>query len=613
MYIAAVSRPDDPSSLRVYATNMAREVGALGAEVVLFAESDPIPASCDLVWDPGLCMRRVPAILAASRIPVVGTIHGFKAFSLPPEEIAFGDEDARCLLELKAALAEDWRWLRAKASAIVAVSNYAAAEAQAAFDLDPALVHVVYNGVDREIFSPRGVHQPGRYFLAVSSSNPIKNLARVLDAYAMLPREERQALVVVAPGFSESVAIEGVRLIGHEVVQEELAHWYRGAIALVFPSLRETFGLPIVEAMACGCPVITSQDTACAEVAGGAALLVDPRSAVAIADAMRRISDDAALQQDLSARGIDRSRSFSWRASAKRVVEIFQSVIPARRKKSPRIRKIEVTTTSTCAVACHFCPQKAFGVGYRRRGGSRQMSWDTYTSCLMKLPANVGVSFGGMTEPFQNSQCTDMILYAKRRGHSLEIFSTLVGLSRADLERLLAELSIGRGPADDRFYVHLPSADNIERIDVTDEYRGMVHRLVEFSPEVEFHYHGSRLDRDLADIDFAGRVNYWAIHDRAENETRFCKKAPRKSGKLACIMNVEVNVLLPNGDVLACSQDFGANHVIGNLLRGDPAALYRSDEFLRIRSGLADESQEVMCRYCHFAVQDDLADDAISS
>jgi glycosyltransferase involved in cell wall biosynthesis len=272
-------------------------------------------------------MRRIPPILATSPIPVIVTCHGVKAFSLPLEEIIFGTEDLRYILELKAALVQDWRWLSAKASAVIAVSRYAAEEAQAAFNLDDSLIHIVHNGVDRSIFTPHGERELGPYFLAVSNSNPIKNLARIITAYSQLPRNGRPSLVVVAPELSARVSVEGARTIHREISQGELACWYRGATALVFPSLRETFGLPIIEAMACGCPVITSRETACAEVAGDAALLVDPRSTDDIAEKMRRIAADQTLRNNLSAKGIERSSIYSWRESAERLLEIFESII----------------------------------------------------------------------------------------------------------------------------------------------------------------------------------------------------------------------------------------------------------------------------------------------
>jgi glycosyltransferase involved in cell wall biosynthesis len=104
---------------------------------------------------------------------------------------------------------------------------------------------------------------------------------------------------------------------------------YRLASVFVFPSLYEGFGLPPLEAMACGTPVITSNVSSLPEVTGDAALLVDPYSAEAIADAMRRVLTDTALRSDLSVRGLARAREFSWARAAQQVRRIYGEVAPA--------------------------------------------------------------------------------------------------------------------------------------------------------------------------------------------------------------------------------------------------------------------------------------------
>lgn len=94
----------------------------------------------------------------------------------------------------------------------------------------------------------------------------------------------------------------------------------------MFPSLRESFGMPILEAMACGCPVITSNISACPEVAGDAALLVDPYSVDDIAGAMKRLIEDEPLRQSLRQKGLSRSRQFTWRKSARDHLKVFEKI-----------------------------------------------------------------------------------------------------------------------------------------------------------------------------------------------------------------------------------------------------------------------------------------------
>lgn len=610
MNVAVLTRPSDPLSLRLYESNMIREIKSLGVEITLFQEEGPIPDACDLVWEPGLCMRRIPKILRTNHEPLVGTMHGVKAFSLPIRELATGWIDRLHLSWLKKALAHDWRWFQKKAVTVVAVSEYAAKEVTIAFHLSRNMVHVIYNGIDHQIFRPEGKVQHRRrpYFFHISGRNPIKNVERLFAAYAQLPESTRPDLVAVLPDYRRKIAINGIQLIQQTLSQSDLAMWYRSALCFVFPSLRETFGMPILEAMACGCPVVTSNSTGCAEVADQAALLVDPRSVGQIAQAMNRLMTDENLHKALCAKGLRRTEQFTWRSTARKMVQVFQSAIPMHRKNTMYMRKIEITTTTVCSNACQFCPHELFVRNYTKMLGPKFMEWKTFRVCIDKLPSTVGVSFGGMSEPFQNPLCTKMILYAKQQGHTIEIFTTLIGLPLQDLKMLMTELSLGNNPADDRLFIHLPSAGEIEHIPIDDQYVHMLRHLLESGRDIEYHYHGKQIHEKLRELPFNDKLKPWPLHNRAENETPFNKKTRRKRGRISCIMNLEVNFLLPNGDVLICCQDYLSRHVIGNLLQDSCEALYRSKEFVRIMNGLLDDKQDIMCRYCHFAVEEDFVE-----
>jgi len=338
MQVAVLDRPNDPLSLRLYQHNMVRELSALSVEISFFPESGPIPACCDLVWDPGMCMRRIPPVLGTTTVPVVGTMHGVKAFALDVDELVIAADERQSLLALKAQVLEDWNWFRHIVKAVVAVSNYAKDEVVQAFGLPSDLVRVVYHGVDRSVFHPNGVciNTELPYFLHVSRMDPVKNLRRILEAYSILQSDNRPEFVaLVTPEedqpaltreFSQLARRHAVTWVSDLISQEKLASWYRGALALVAPSLRETFGLPIIEAMACGCPVITSHSTGCAEIAGNAALLVNPRSVDEITIALRRLLKEDALRHVLRDRGIARVIDFSWQKSGDQIVELFHTL-----------------------------------------------------------------------------------------------------------------------------------------------------------------------------------------------------------------------------------------------------------------------------------------------
>jgi glycosyltransferase involved in cell wall biosynthesis len=181
-------------------------------------------------------------------------------------------------------------------------------------------------------FVPEGIrHEPGySYILYVGSSNPHKNLLRLLEAFKISGLAKHIRLVISGKPTRPLIAqlrrlkLDGAVVFTGTVSNADLAALYRGALAFVFPSLYEGFGLPPLEAMACGVPVLTSNVCAIPEVVADAALLVDPRSTDAIAQGMIRIVEDSALRDSLKRKGFLRAKAYSWDETARKVQEILQ-------------------------------------------------------------------------------------------------------------------------------------------------------------------------------------------------------------------------------------------------------------------------------------------------
>jgi glycosyltransferase involved in cell wall biosynthesis len=181
-------------------------------------------------------------------------------------------------------------------------------------------------GVD-PTYSPEGdsYELPFPYLLCVSNRKKHKNEFRVVEAFAKSGVAGEMRLVFTGntteeiAGWIERHAVTPqVHFVG-SIPETHLPALYRGAKALIFPSLYEGFGLPLLEAMACGTPVVTSNLTAMPEVAGGAALIVDPTSVDQIKDAIRKIAADSSLRQQLREKGLERASHFSWQKTAERV------------------------------------------------------------------------------------------------------------------------------------------------------------------------------------------------------------------------------------------------------------------------------------------------------
>jgi alpha-1,3-rhamnosyl/mannosyltransferase len=209
------------------------------------------------------------------------------------------------------------RVLRA-ARRLIAISEFTKSEIVALVGIDMERIDVI--GVPpRESLSAEGAAAEGEYVLAVGTLEPRKNLAQAAEAARRAGVELR---VAGARGWGD-VAVDGTRWLG-EVDDDELARLYRGARALLYPSRYEGFGIPILEAMRTGTPVVTSRGGATEEVAGGAAVLVDPEDPGSIADG---IAEADRRRDELRALGFARAREFSWDDVAERTLRVYEAAL----------------------------------------------------------------------------------------------------------------------------------------------------------------------------------------------------------------------------------------------------------------------------------------------
>ena len=176
-------------------------------------------------------------------------------------------------------------------------------------------------------------HNPP-YFLYIGRHDPYKNISRLIDAFANLKSSHEYQLWLSGPSdlrytpalkkqVQELGITDQVKFLDY-VPYDDLPKIISGAIALVFPSLWEGFGLPVLEAMACGTPVITSNLSSLPEVAGDAAILIDPYRVEEITDAMQAIANDSGLRSYLSQLGLQRATQFSWEKTGRETVEVLQ-------------------------------------------------------------------------------------------------------------------------------------------------------------------------------------------------------------------------------------------------------------------------------------------------
>lgn len=213
-----------------------------------------------------------------------------------------------------------------RAAKVLTVSEFSKQEIIEWAEVDDEQVQVVGNGVGPE-FAPEGArHEPGYpYFLYVGNRKPHKNTFRMLEGFTRSGSSKDVRLLMSGDQDKEIVDLcrslhlqDRVSFAG-KVSEEELPAYYRGALGLLFPSLYEGFGLPPLEAMACGCPVITSGVTSLPEVCGQAVLYCNPFSADSIAEKIDELLKCDDVRQNLRTKGLERAKHFTWESCASKV------------------------------------------------------------------------------------------------------------------------------------------------------------------------------------------------------------------------------------------------------------------------------------------------------
>ncbi|HVT46030.1 MAG TPA: glycosyltransferase family 1 protein [Thermoanaerobaculia bacterium] len=278
----------------------------------------------DVVWGPH------GTLPLALRLPSVVTIHDLTSMTMPRRH------RIRTILSFNVFIARSLD----KASAISVVSRATGNEVMRRFGIPAEKLTLVYNGVD-EIFAPAGATSeldrfgisPHDYLLFAGTLEPRKGVSDLISAWEALG-EPRPKLVLaggrgwglahlerrIAPYVRERAMV----LTGY-VERETLRQLYSNAAVFVYPSYHEGFGLPPLEAMACGAPVVTSRSGALPEIVGDAALLVRAGRPSELRDAIARVLGDAVLAGELRARGLERARRFRWEESARVMRELLEA------------------------------------------------------------------------------------------------------------------------------------------------------------------------------------------------------------------------------------------------------------------------------------------------
>jgi len=274
----------------------------------------------------------------AGRTPFIVTVHDLSFLLFPRGFRGWNRRYLRALTGLSVR----------RARRVVAVSESTRQDLVRLYGLDPGRVDVVHNGVDAA-FRPLPAAEvaafrarkglPERFLLFVGTLEPRKNIVRLVEAYARLPEPRVPLILVGGKGwFYEEILVrveelelaDEVWFVGY-VPAEELPYWYNAAEVLAYPSLYEGFGLPALEAMACGTPVVTSSTSSLPEVVGQAGVMVEPTDVAALAAALRQVLDDAALRDRMRTAGLAQAARFSWPETARATAAVYRRALAAGR------------------------------------------------------------------------------------------------------------------------------------------------------------------------------------------------------------------------------------------------------------------------------------------
>ena len=259
------------------------------------------------------------------------------------------------------------------------------------------------------------------------------------------------------------------------------------------------------------------------------------------------------------------------------------------------MKGIEISTVIGCQNRCEYCPQDLIIKKYKKRSKERVMKFEVFKKIIDKIYKNIDfVSFSGFAEPFLNKNCSEMILYAHKKGLRIFVFTTCVGMSHKDIEEI-------KGIPFDLFWIHVPGKKSKMNIKINKQYLNILRKLFESKVKnLRYICLGKEVNEDVFKLikEFDVSLKEMEMHDRAGNLNMGIRRIVK--GKNKKCMHWKKPVVLPNGDVFLCCQDYGLKHYLGNLLKIGYENLFESKEFKKIERSIYEEDIDCLCRRCYF-------------
>ena len=258
---------------------------------------------------------------------------------------------------------------------------------------------------------------------------------------------------------------------------------------------------------------------------------------------------------------------------------------------------MEITTKIGCSINCKYCPQQLLIEKYcRDKDRPIIMTYDLFKRCIDKIPLNITIDFAGMCEPWLNPACTEMVEYAVHKGHEIRIYTTLVGVTESDIERL-SKLPIKQ------FVLHIPDKNGNSHICIDKNYLKLLEKLMNTSISglKSISCHGEIADAIENILNDEWGKDGGQLIDRAGNVQNEDVAHRHIVGQIICSecgCEFNHNILLPDGTVLLCCMDYGMKHVLGDLYENSYESLFCSKEVNAIKENIQQNDGEILCRSC---------------
>ncbi len=273
-----------------------------------------------------------------------------------------------------------------------------------------------------------------------------------------------------------------------------------------------------------------------------------------------------------------------------------------------KLNCLELSLTMGCSINCDYCPQDLLLKNYYRedKNRERQLSFKSFKTALKNLQLNSTLVFSGMSEPFHNRECADMIVYAYEKGYEIWLNTTLMGMTDSDFEKI-------KNITFKNIFLHIPDRDNHSKFVITDAYLQLLKQFNDKNKNSIHHYscHGELheavkpiiVNRDKCEIlipdNRAGSLEIEHQNDASITGEITCYNILDEPGGMPNIRSPYV--MLPDGSLVLCCQDYGMKHVLGNLVHQSWNEICEGAEYQKVRAGFNDDTIDLLCRRCNVA------------